>query len=48
MIRIYCIDPQANKWVYEYNGEIIAVEYSREMAVACGEARIKAMKAEQK
>ncbi len=42
MVRIY---QNGNKWIYEYDGEIIAVEYSRQMAVACGEARVKALQA---
>ena len=32
-----------NKWIYEHDGEIIAVEYSYEMVKACGDARVKAM-----
>ena len=42
MVRIY---QNGNKWIYEYDGEIVAVEYSRQMAVACGEARVKALQA---
>jgi hypothetical protein len=42
MVRIY---QNGSKWIYEYDGEIVAVEYSREMAVACGEARVKAIRA---
>jgi hypothetical protein len=33
-----------NKWIYEHDGEIVAVEYTYKMAKACGDARVKAMK----
>jgi len=33
---------QGNKWIAEYNGVIVAIESTYEMAKACGEARVKA------